>query len=64
MVLAGIDLAWQSNKNLIAIACGDIAHNVLSVTSIYSAVYGIQSVLAVINAIDELKGIAIDASAW
>jgi predicted RNase H-like nuclease len=49
MVLAGIDLTWQSNKNPTAIACGEITHNVLSVTTIHPAVYGIESVLSVIN---------------
>ena len=62
MVLAGIDLTWQSNKNPTAIACGEITHNVLSVTTIHPAVYGIESVLSVINGVDGLKGIAIDAS--
>jgi hypothetical protein len=38
MVLAGIDLAWQSNKNPTAIACGEITHNVLSLTTIHPAV--------------------------
>jgi predicted RNase H-like nuclease len=51
MVLAGIDLAWQSNKNPTAIACGEITHNVLSLTTIHPAVYGIESVLSVINGV-------------
>ena len=62
MVLAGIDLAWQSNKNPSAIASGNVANNVLSVSMVQPAVYGIKAVLAVVNAIDGLTGIAIDAS--
>jgi hypothetical protein len=34
----------------------------LFLTTIHPAVYGIESVLSVINGVDALKGIAIDAS--
>ena len=62
MVLAGIDLAWQSKKNPSAIAIGNIKNKILTVNKIATAVYGVESVLGIINQIDRLVGIAIDAS--
>jgi len=62
MLIAGIDLAWQSKKNPSAIAYGEIINDKLMVKQIYPAVYGIETVLAIISGIDGLSGIAIDAS--
>lgn len=62
MVLAGLDLAWQSDKNPSAIAWGKIENNVLTVDKIEPAVYGIDSVCDILNNIDGLIGVAIDAS--
>lgn len=62
MILAGVDLAWQSKKNPSAIASGELINNVLTVSMIEPAVYGIESVLATVKGIDKLTGIAIDAS--
>jgi len=61
MVLAGVDLAWQSEKNPSAIATGKIENNVLTVDKIEPAVYGIDSVLGLLKEIDGLMGISIDA---
>lgn len=61
MVLAGVDLAWQSETNPSAIAWGEIENNVLTVDKIEPAVYGIESVFGVLKDIDGLMGISIDA---
>ena len=62
MILAGVDLAWQSHKNPSAIASGNIVDNVLAVNMIHPAIYGIDSVFDTLMAIAQLSGIAIDAS--
>lgn len=61
MIIAGVDLAWQSENNPTAIAYGNIADNVLTVCMIESAVYGIDSVFGMLNSIDGLMGVSIDA---
>jgi len=61
MILAGVDLAWQSEQNPSAIAYGNLAGRVLSVSRIDPAVYGIDSVLDILNTISRLQGVAIDA---
>lgn len=40
MILAGVDLAWQSNKNLSAIAFGILNNGTISLQSIEPAVTG------------------------
>ena len=62
MILAGVDLAWQSENNPSAIASGRIVDNVLTINMIQSAVYGIDSILEILLGIAQLSGIAIDAS--
>ncbi len=61
MILAGADLAWQSEKNPSAIAFGTLEDGSLSVDTIESAVYGINNVLNKLSDTKGLKGIAIDA---
>jgi len=61
MVLAGVDLAWQSEKNSSAIAWGNIKDCTLTVDRIEPAVYGIDSVISMLNGIDGLIGVSIDA---
>ena len=61
MQLAGVDLAWQCEKNPSAIAFGVVEGGVLHVTSLDQAVLGLESVFSRLAARD-LHGIAIDAS--
>jgi predicted RNase H-like nuclease len=61
MNLAGVDLAWQSEKNPSAIAYGQLSEDAVIVSSIEPAVYGISDVLHRLKNIYELDGIAIDA---
>jgi len=58
MRLAGIDLAWQGEKNPSAIAIGDLNSRILSLTQIFPACYGIDEI---IDKVDSISGIAIDA---
>ena len=46
MKLAGVDLAWQSEKNPTAIAYGHLKGRELSITSLEPAVYGIDRVFS------------------
>jgi len=59
--LAGVDLAWQSERNPSSIAYGSLNHDVLMLNAVDPAVYGIDEVLGRLSAIDDLVGIAIDA---
>jgi len=61
MILAGVDLAWQSEKNPSAIAYGNLVEGTLTVTGVDAAVYGIEVVLKNLIASKGLQGIAIDA---
>ena len=45
MKLAGIDLAWQGEKNSSAIALGNLDGRVLSLTQIFPRCYGIDEIL-------------------
>ena len=59
--LAGVDLAWQSERNPSAIAYGVLNQNELTVTTIEPAVYGIDEVLTKLTDVSGLHGVAIDA---
>jgi predicted RNase H-like nuclease len=61
MILAGVDLAWQSEKNPSAISFGVQTNDTLTVTKIEPAVYGITEVFDKLNGVSGLKGISIDA---
>lgn len=61
MVLAGVDLAWQSEKNPSAIAHGYLDGSGLNLSFIDHAVYGIESVIDTLNNIAGLRAVAIDA---
>jgi len=61
VIIAGVDLAWQSEYNPSAIAYGDIVDNVLSVNVIDPVIYGINSVFDRLNGIEGLMGVSIDA---
>jgi len=60
IALAGVDLAWQSEKNPSAIAYGLLTDGVLKVNAIDPAVFGIDEVFSKLVEAD-LHGIAIDA---
>ncbi len=61
MILAGVDLAWQSEENPSAIAYGGIVGDVLLESTIEPPVYEIATVFDMLNGIDGLIGVAIDA---
>lgn len=58
MKLAGIDLAWQAEKNPSAVAVGEVKQQVLSLTEIYPACYGVEAISEIVM---DSSGIAIDA---
>lgn len=59
--LAGVDLAWNSQKNPSALAVGNLHENTLTVETVMPAVYGMAEVLESLTLVHELSGIAIDA---
>jgi predicted RNase H-like nuclease len=61
MLLAGIDLAWKSNKNTTAAAFGYLQGTHLDITRIYPALSSMQEVKNVIQSHETVRGIAIDA---
>jgi len=61
MLVAGVDLAWQSERNPSAIAHGSLSNGTLAVTAINAAVYGIDAVLENLKDSKDLVGLAIDA---
>ena len=60
MRLAGIDLAWKSNRNTTAVAIGDLEGNSLCVRRIEKKL-GVGELKALIREEDGLAGVAIDA---
>jgi len=61
MRLAGIDLAWKSQRNTTAVAFGDLSERCLRLAEIHRALRDLGELVSVIDAEDELYGIAIDA---
>lgn len=61
MVLAGVDLAWHSEKNPSAIAFGVLSKDVLILSAVDPTVYGIAKVFDKLNGFNKLQGISIDA---
>lgn len=61
MKLAGIDLAWQCEKNTSAIAVGELSENTLFLEQVYPAVKGLGELTSIIESESDLVGIAIDA---
>lgn len=59
-MLAGIDLAWQSTRNPTAIAFGELEGSALKLTKITERIFSPQSVLAELQSLQQLQGIAID----
>ena len=60
MRLAGIDLAWESDKNTTAVAIGDLEGTSLRISRI-EVVHSLEKLKALIQEEDRLIGIAIDA---
>ena len=60
MQLAGIDLAWRSNKNPTALAIGSLKDRELGLTAIAKDLYGIDPIVTYLNNLPELSGIAVD----
>ena len=61
MILAGLDLAWQSESNPSAIASGELDGTTLTVLEIDSVIHGINEISKKFSGIGGLKGAAIDA---
>lgn len=61
MVLAGVDLAWHSEKNPSSIAFGVLSKDVLTLSAVHPTVYGIAKVFDKLNGINGLRGVSIDA---
>lgn len=61
MILAGVDLAWQSEKNPSAICFGNLLEDTLTVSTLEPAIFGIEEVLNSLRRTKGLHGIAIDA---
>ena len=61
MRIAGVDLAWRSQKNPSCVCIGKISDDVVRVTDICPAIYGVARVLEVLLGASDLCGIAIDA---
>jgi predicted RNase H-like nuclease len=59
--IAGVDLAWQSQKNSSGVCIGKTYSDAVIVTGIYPAIYGVSEVLEVLLGTSNLCGIAIDA---
>ena len=59
--LAGVDLAWRSEKIPTAIAIGSCDSSELSIERVIPAIFGIKDVLSELKETNDLTGIAIDA---
>ncbi len=60
MQLAGIDLAWRSDKNPTALAVGILADLELVLTDVAKDLFGIGPIVSYLGNLPELVGIAID----
>ena len=60
MQLAGIDLAWRSNRNPTALAIGSLKDRELGLTAIAKDLFGIDPIVTYLNNLPELSGIAVD----
>ena len=61
MLLAGVDLAWQSAKNPSAITIGNLNSKQISVTAVLTDIIGTNTVIKALTSVEGLRGIAIDA---
>jgi predicted RNase H-like nuclease len=60
VLLAGVDLAWQSTRNPTAIAFGSLENSVLTLTDVKEQIFTAATVLCKLHSAPELHGIAID----
>ena len=60
--LAGIDLAWQGESNPSAIAVGTLDGNKLELEEVIPAITGLSQIFDCLHGMDNLTGLAIDAS--
>ena len=61
MLLAGIDLAWQSEKNGTGVAIGSFESGALNVIRVESGITSISAISSLLGQFSDLQGIAIDA---
>jgi predicted RNase H-like nuclease len=59
MKLAGIDLAWNIEKNNSAMAIGELSEKELSISALFSNLKGTDQIISEID--DDIRGVAIDA---
>ena len=59
-VIAGVDLAWQGNRNPTAIAVGHVADGAIAVTGVFENLHGFDAVASALDSIDSLHGVAVD----
>lgn len=59
-VIAGVDLAWQGNRNPTAIAVGHVADGAIAVTRVFENLHGFDAVASALNSIEGLHGVAVD----
>lgn len=59
-VIAGVDLAWMGTRNPTAIAIGRAEAEAVELLSVVEGLFGTQSVIDVLDGIEDLHGIAID----
>ena len=59
-VIAGVDLAWQGNRNPTAIAVGRIANGAVAVTGVVENLHGFDAVASALDSVDGLHGVAVD----
>jgi predicted RNase H-like nuclease len=60
MKLAGIDLAWRSNKNPTALAVGSLTGTELVLTGVAKDLFGVAPIIDYLSNLHDLAGIAID----
>lgn len=60
IVLAGVDLAWQSQKNPTSVCIGILEGNTLCVEVLHPAIFGIDAILAILDS-HNVFGVTIDA---
>lgn len=59
--VAGVDLAWQTERNPSGIAIGKISENILTVEELHVGVVGLENVIRLLDSASHLEGVAIDA---
>jgi predicted RNase H-like nuclease len=60
MLIAGVDLAWQSEKNGTSVALGELSDGVLSVSRVSDDLRSINEILRTLALLGQPDGVAID----